>query len=109
LLREYHIRAAGDGLGKVYRHRGICSFDFGGSFALLIAILGYIQLVVVLTSFIVVSRKMNRYEKGFGHLRGGRTLTFENSKLQAIKIKSTQEIGIRGKNGSNDINTSARG
>jgi len=44
------------GWGQVCPHRGLCSFDFGGSFALLIAILGYIQLVVVLTSFIAVSK-----------------------------------------------------
>lgn len=104
------------GWGRVYRHRGICSFDFGGSFALLIAILGYIQLVVVLTSFIAVARKINEYENRFGQLRRGRTLTFENGKLQAIKIKPTQEMRMRGvrqnssrENGSNEINTNARG
>ena len=63
------------GWGRVYPHRGLCSFDFGGSFALLIAILGYVQLVVVLTSFIAVSQKMNRYERRLGRLGRGRTLT----------------------------------
>ena len=106
------------GWGQVFRHRGICSFDFGGSFALLIAILGYIQLVVVLTGFIAVSRKMNEYEKRLGQLRRGRTLTFENGKLQAIEIKPTQEMRMRGvrqnssrenADGNDDINTRARG
>ena len=80
------------GWGQVYRHRGICSFDFEGTFALLIAILGYIQLMVVLASFMAVSRKINEYEKRIGQLRRGRTLTFENGKLQAIEIKPTQEM-----------------
>ena len=51
------------GWGQVYRHRGICSFDFGGTFALLIAILGYVQLIVVLASFIAVSRKIDNTKK----------------------------------------------
>ena len=104
------------GWGRVYRHRGICSFDFGGSFAILIAILGYIQLVVVQTSFIAVARKMNEYENRFGQLRRGRTLTFENGKLKAIEIKLKQEMRMKGvrqnssqENGSNEINISARG
>ena len=79
------------GWGQVHRHRGICSFDFGGSFALLVAILGYIQLVVVLTSFIAVARKMNEYGNRLGQLRRGRTLTFENGRLQAMEIHVTKE------------------
>ncbi|KAJ7382551.1 hypothetical protein OS493_034187 [Desmophyllum pertusum] len=79
------------GWGRVYPHRGICSFDFGGSFALLIAILGYIQLAVVLTSFIAVARKMREYEKRLGQLRRGRTLTFQNGRLQAMELKVTQK------------------
>lgn len=60
--------------------------------------------MVVLTSFIAVSRKINECEKRFGQLRRGRTLTLENGKLQAIEIKPTQEMRMRGENGSNDIN-----
>ena len=78
--------------------------------------LGYIQLVVVLTGFITVSRKMSKYEKRFGHLRRGRTLTFENGKLQVIEIKPTQEMRTRcvrqnssreNAGGNSDISTSA--
>lgn len=104
------------GWGQVYRHRGICSFDFGGSFALLIAILGYIQLVVVLTSFIAVARKMNQYGNRLGQLRRGRTLTFENGRLQAMEIKATREKRMRdiGKNSargnsSDETKTTTRG
>ena len=41
----------------VNAHRGLCSFDFGNGFALFIAMLGYIQLSVVLTSFIEDTRE----------------------------------------------------
>lgn len=84
------------GWGRVYPHRGLCSFDFGGSFALLIAILGYIQLVVVLTSFLAVLRKMKGYEKRLGRLRRGRTLTFQNGRLQAVEISGSQKKRITG-------------
>ena len=51
--------------------------------------LGYIQLSVVLTSFIAVSLKMRRYQGRLDRLKRGRTLTFQNGKLQAIET-STQ-------------------
>ena len=75
------------GWGRVYPHRGLCSFDFGGSFALLIVILGYIQLLLVLTSLLAVSRKMKGYERRLGRLRRGRTLTFQNGRLQAMELE----------------------
>ena len=84
------------GWGHVYPHRGLCSFDFGGSFALLIATLGYIQLVVVLTSFFAVSWKMKRYEKRWGRLRRGRALTFRNGSLEPLEISVTQKKRSRG-------------
>ena len=105
------------GWGRFYPHRGLCSFDFGGSFALLIAILGYGQLVVVLTSFIAVSQKMNRYEKRLGQLRRGRTLAFQNGRLQATEISVTRQKRIENieencivKNGSrsDEVRTSTR-
>ena len=104
--------------GQVYPHRGLRSFDFGGSFALLIAILGYVQLVVVLTSFIAVSQKMNRYEKRLGRLGRGRTLTLQNGRLQAMVISGTRQKQIENteenctvKNGSrsDEVRTSPRG
>ena len=79
------------GWGRVYPHRGLCSFDFGSSFALFIAILGYIQLAVVLTSFIAVSRKIKGYEGRLDRLRRGRTLTFQNGKLQASDISEKRK------------------
>lgn len=78
------------GWGHVYPHRGLCSFDFGGSFAFLIATLGYIQLVVVVTSFFAVSWKMKRYEKRWGQLGRGRTLSFRNGSLEIVEIPVTQ-------------------
>lgn len=103
------------GWGRVYRHRGICSFDFGGSFALLIAVLGYIQLAVVLTSFIAVARKMKEYGNRLGQLRRGRTLTFENGRLQAIDVTSTREEkritagqNTSQRNSSDEINPTTR-
>ena len=106
------------GWGRVYPHRGLCSFDFGGSFALLIAILGYVQLAVVLTSFIAVSQKLNRYEKRLGQLRRGRTLTLQNGRLQAMEISATRQKQVENteenctvKNGSrsDEVRTSRRG
>lgn len=82
------------GWGRVYPHRGLCSFDFGSSFALFIAILGYVQLVVVLTSLFAVSRKMKGYENRLSRLRRGRTLTFQNGRLQALELSVTRKTGI---------------
>ena len=104
------------GWGKVLPHKGICSFDFGGSYALFIAILGYIQLVMVLTCFIAVARKMSEYENRLGGLRRGRTLTFSNGRLQAIEIQTTkkrritdiEENGIQGSSSSNELYSTKR-
>ena len=58
---------------------------------------------------------MNKYEKRFGQLRQGRTLTFKKKKLQAIEIMPRQKMRMRGfrqnmekMEGNNDINTSGR-
>ena len=42
------------GWSKVYPFDAVCSFDFGSSYAILIAVLGYVQLVIVLISYILV-------------------------------------------------------
>ena len=102
------------GWGRVNAHRGLCSFDFGSGFALFIAILGYIQLSVVLTSFIAVSLKMRRYQGRLDRLKRGRTLTFQDGKLQAMetstqgqdnRIKKMEE---RCKQGNDDVPTTTR-
>ena len=102
------------GWGRVNAHRGLCSFDFGSGFALFIAILGYIQLSVVLTSFIAVSLKMRRYQGRLDGLKRGRTLTFQDGKLQAMetstqgkdnRIKKMEESC---KQGNDDVPTTTR-
>ncbi|CAH3188943.1 unnamed protein product [Porites evermanni] len=45
----------------------------------------YIQVSVVLTSFIAVSLKMRRYQGRLDRLRRGRTLTFQDGKLQSME------------------------
>lgn len=79
------------GWGRVLAHKGICSFNFNGGFALCIATLGYVQLIMVLTCFIAVARKMSKYEKRFNGLRRGRTLTFLNGRLQAMEMQTANE------------------
>ena len=102
------------GWGRDNAHRGLCSFDFGSTFALFIAILGYIQLSVVLTSFIAVSLKMRRYQGRLDRLKRGRTLTFQDGKLQAMetstqgqdnRIKKMEESC---KQGNDDVPTTTR-
>ena len=99
---------------RVNAHRGLCSFDFGSSFALFIAILGYIQLAVVLTSFIAVSLKMRSYQGRLDRLKRGRTLTFQDGRPQAMET-STQgqdnrikEMEETCKQGNDDVPTTTR-
>ena len=89
-------------------------FDFGSGFALFIAILGYIQLAVVLTSFIAVSLKMRGYQGRVDRLKRGRTLTLQDGKLQAIEA-STQgqdnrikEMEENCKQGNDNVPTTTR-
>ena len=89
-------------------------FDFGSGFALFIAILGYIQLAVVLTSFIAVSLKMRGYQGRLDRLKRGRTLTLQDGKLQAIEA-STQgqdnrikEMEENCKQGNDNVPTTTR-
>ena len=88
--------------------------DFGSGFALFIAILGYIQLAVVLTSFIAVSLKMRGYQGRLDRLKRGRTLTLQDGKLQAIEA-STQgqdnrikEMEENCKQGNDNVPTTTR-
>ena len=89
-------------------------FDFGSGFALFIDILGYIQLAVVLTSFIAVSLKMRGYQGRVDRLKRGRTLTLQDGKLQAIEA-STQgqdnrikEMEENCKQGNDNVPTTTR-
>ena len=89
-------------------------FDFGSGFALFIAILGYIQLAVVLTSFIAVSLKMRGYQGRVDRLKRGRKLTLQDGKLQAIEA-STQgqdnrikEMEENCKQGNDNVPTTTR-
>ena len=89
-------------------------FDFGSGFALFIAILGYIELAVVLTSFIAVSLKMRGYQGRLDRLKRGRTLTLQDGKLQAIEA-STQgqdnrikEMEENCKQGNDNVPTTTR-
>ena len=105
------------GWGRVLTHRGVCSFNFDGGFAQFIAILGYVQLLIVLSCFVAVARKMNKYEKRFGGLRRGRTLTFLNGKLQAVEMQTAserrmsniEENGIHGNSNSESTYNTTRG
>ena len=89
-------------------------FDFGSGFALFIAILGYIQLAVVLTSFIAVSLKMRGYQGSVDRLKRGRTLTLQDGKLQAIEASiqgqdnRIKEMEENCKQGNDNVPTTTR-
>ena len=89
-------------------------FDFGSGFALFIAILGYIQLAVVLTSFIAVSLKMRGYQGRVDRLKRGRTLTLQDGKLQAIEASiqgqdnRIKEMEENCKQGNDNVPTTTR-
>ena len=89
-------------------------FDFGSGFALYIAILGYIQLAVVLTSFIAVSLKMRGYQGRVDRLKRGRTLTLQDGKLQAIEASiqgqdnRIKEMEENCKQGNDNVPTTTR-
>ena len=89
-------------------------FDFGSGFALFIAILGYIELAVVLTSFIAVSLKMRGYQGRLDRLKRGRTLTLQDGKLQAIEASiqgqdnRIKEMEENCKQGNDNVPTTTR-
>ena len=105
------------GWGRVLVYRGVCSFNFDGGFTQFIAILGYTQLVIVLSCFVSVARKMSKYEKRLGGLRRGRTLTFLNGRLQAMEMQTAnerrmsniEENGIHGSSNSEKTYNATRG
>ena len=72
------------GWGRVLPHRALCSFDFGGGFALFIAFLGYIQLFFVLGSFVAVTWATTRHMKRLEAVRRGRAWTVERGQLRTV-------------------------
>ena len=69
---------------------------------------------MVLTSFIAVSLKMRRYQGRLDRLKRGRTLTFQDGRLQAMET-STQgkdnrikEMEENSKQGNDDVPTTTR-
>ena len=49
------------GVTKVYKYDSVCSFDFGSAYAIGIAALGYLQLLIVLVCYITVVKGLFGY------------------------------------------------
>lgn len=70
------------GWGEVYPHMGICSFDFGGSYAIFIALLGYFQLIIVLCCFIGVAHILKKFQQRLDALKSGQSLVFRSGNVE---------------------------
>ena len=69
------------GWGQVFPHMAICSFDFGGNFAYIIAFLGYAQLIIVMSCFVAVARTLSKFRKRLNALKEGQTMVLKSGQF----------------------------
>ncbi|XP_032230774.1 tyramine receptor Ser-2 isoform X2 [Nematostella vectensis] len=81
------------GCGEVKPFRGVCSFEFTGSYAYVVAIIGYFQLVLVLLCFVSVARKIKQHVSQLHAMRLGHAFTLHGGNLTLDQSSaSNQEI-----------------